>query len=222
MEILYDSPTTRVLIVDNGTEDVFISFNGLTGEHIKDDYAEVVVEFKSLAKTHTTIFVADKTMSWGNNVDWEEIAGVINPLIRNRNAIAVGLSMGGSNAILASSFISVKKVLAFNPQFTIYPEFHAQTTYMTEAKLIKNWRFKTIYDGFNKHTQYIICWSTKEKSDTYFLGLFPNYITNINFGDRYGHNLAGELKSEGRLQELFDLVLKDDIDGLISFSENKV
>ena len=205
MEILYNSETTRVSVINKDTDHVYISFNGLTGESIGDEMAEVMEEFKSLAKNSTVFFVADKTMSWGNHLDWEAIVKVLRPYLKKKTITTVGLSMGGSNAILATQFFKVYKVIAFNPQYTIYPEFYPETEYLLWAEKIKSWRFKTIYSGFSKDTIYFLFWSSIHRPDTLFKGLFPTHADVFDFGHGCGHNIAGDLKANDKLARLFEL-----------------
>ena len=219
-QVLYDSETTRVSVINRNTYDIYITFNGLTGINITDRLTEVMDEFKSLAKDRTTFFIADKTMSWGNNIEWEKVAEVLAPYLYQKASVTtVGLSMGGSNAILATQFFRVDKVIAFNPQYTIYPEFYPETEYKEWADRITNWRFKTIHSGFNNDTVYFLFWSSIHKPDTLFRGLFPRYSDMFDFEDRYGHNIAGDLKKDERLQELFDLCVGNRVDMLHEFTK---
>lgn len=218
MEVLYNSDTTRVSVVDHGTQDVYISFNGLTGEDITDEPLEVTDEFKSLAKDTTTYFIADKQMSWGNKIEWDMVQKALEGRLEGKTVTTVGLSMGGSNAILATQFLKVNKVIAFNPQYTIYPEFYPETEYKPWADRITDWKFKTIHSGFSRDVVYYLFWSDVHKPDTIFRGLFPIHADVFNFGNQYGHNLAGDLKKDGRLKDLFILCQHNRVDLIHEFT----
>ena len=220
MEILYDSPTTRISVINRNTYDVYLSFNGLTGDNItSDEMLEITDEFKSLSKDRTTFFIADKTMSWGNNVEWEKAVEVLQPYFEGKTVTAVGLSMGGSNAILSTQFFKINKVIAFNPQYSVYPDFYPESEYVAWSEKIETWRFKTIYSGFTPNTIYFLFWSTVHRLDTLYRNLFPNYANNFDFEHRYGHNIAGDLKKDGRLTELFELCKTNRVDLIHEFTK---
>lgn len=220
MEILYNSDTTRISVINRNTYDVYITFNGLTGINITNEMNEVMDEFRSLSKDRTTFFIADKTMSWGNNIEWNKVVEVLAPYLREKASVTtVGLSMGGSNAILATQFFKVNKVIAFNPQYTIYPEFYPESEYKEWADKITDWKFKTIHSGFNPNTTYFLFWSSVHRPDTLFRGLFPRHSDMFDFEHRYGHNIAGDLKKEQRLQELFDLCETNRVDKIHEFTK---
>lgn len=215
MRPLLDVTYTRVTMIDMGTEDVYIIFNGLTG--VGYALESEATDFYSLSKTRTTIFITDKSMSWGNNLDWDRITEVVNPHILNKKVTLLGLSMGGTNAIICSQFIKANTVIAFNPQYSVYPEFFNEPEYGGWTKNITEWKFKTIHKSFRSDIDYFVFMSRGHDQDTWFLKLFPKDIYMYDFGYEYGHNIALEIKNEGRMYDLFDLVDNKNLSGIEDF-----
>ena len=67
------------------------------------------------------VFITDKTRSWGSAVDFDRIRALVRPLAAGRPVHAIGNSMGGFLAILASHHLRLGRVLAFAPQFSVDP-----------------------------------------------------------------------------------------------------
>lgn len=202
-------------MVDMNTDNVYIIFNGLTGVGYARE--KNATDYYSLSKTRTCIFVTDKTMSWGNNIEWENVVGSIGDLLLNKKVTLLGLSMGATNAIICSQFIKADSVIAFNPQYSVCPEFFNEPEYENWTKNIVRWRFKTIHKSFQSDIDYFVFMSRGHDQDTWFLKLFPKDIYMYNFGYNYGHNIALEIKNEGRMYDLFDLVDNKDFTGIEDF-----
>jgi hypothetical protein len=183
------------------TDIVFICFNSLGTDDPKR------LDFYSLSKHYSVVFVTDKTNSWGNRLDWENCSKIINTIIDGKIAYSIGVSMGGTNSVLSSNYINTKYVVAFNPQFTIYPDIVPNSEYIPYAKKIENWIHKTIEASFSNKQIYYLFVSRHDINDTLFLKRYPNYV--FDCGPNYGHNLAFDLKNAGMLDDLLSLLTSD-------------
>lgn len=223
MLILLETAYTKISIVDKNTDTIYIVFNGLNGnpnyiDNINID-EKVDTDFYSLTDRATTIFVTDKKMSWGNYLEWDLIQKFINPIIKNKKSIIVGLSMGGTNAILSSQFLNADKLLAMNPQFSIHPLIYPDNDWSEWANLITDWKFPTIETGFYNKTKTYLLLASQEAPDFKFKNIFPKHYNLFEFGKPYGHNIALDLKRQSRLTMLFDAVKTDNIDKINLLSE---
>jgi len=213
MQILFESETTYISFIDMNTEIVFICFNGLGNQELK------TLDFYSLSKTYSIIFVTDKTSSWGNNLDWKNCSKIINKIIDGKTAYSIGVSMGGTNSILSSNYLNTQYVIAFNPQFTVYPEIVPNSEYLPHANKINNWIHKTIEESFLNNKIYYLFVSTYDINDTLFVDKYPNYV--FDCGPKYGHNLAFDLKKAGMLDGLLS-VLTSSPTTINKFVKNRV
>jgi hypothetical protein len=223
MQILYETNYTRISIIDKQTNDVYIVFNGLNGT-LQDDGTLAVNEqfatdFYSLCKNTTTIFITDKKMSWGNCLEWNQVKDIVNPIIENKTSTIVGLSMGGSNAILSSQFLNANKMLVINPQFTIHTGIFPDNEWMDWAARIDTWKYLTIESGFNNKINTYLLLSSGVEQDVKFINVFPKHYKIIKFDKHYTHNIALDLKNQARLSSLFDAIMDDDLNKLEWLSE---
>jgi len=67
------------------------------------------------------LFLTDKTRSWGNLLDFDDIAARLAPFREGTELSAIGNSMGGFLAIVASRFMPMRRVVSFVPQFSVDP-----------------------------------------------------------------------------------------------------
>jgi hypothetical protein len=211
MQELLNTETVYVTAIDKQTDIVFICFNGLTGTDIDGVHPFQLTEFKSVSKLYTTIFIVDKTMSWGNHVDWDMVKTAIQPVVEGKTTISVGLSMGGFNAIVSSSILNVDKVISFNSQYSIHKLIAPDKEYNDYANKIRHWNFKTFDYSFTNNTKYYMFVSEGSAVDKLAISKYPDFCHVFNFGDKYEHNIPAALKREERLQDLFNLVIANDL-----------
>lgn len=223
MIVLNETDYTRISIVDRGTDNVYIIFNGLNGIiQNNGDFAvdeTIATDFYSLSETTTSIFITDKKMSWGNSVEWQLVKDIVNPIIHNKNSTIVGLSMGATNAILSSQFLDAKNMLLINPQFTIHPSIFPDNEWSDWANNIDTWNFLTVESGFHNKINTYLLLSTGIEQDIKFVNVFPKHYKIIKFDKHYTHNIALDLKVQARLTHLFDAVANDDMDKMNWLSE---
>jgi hypothetical protein len=220
MEVLLNTPDTRAIFFDKGTDVIALSFTSLLGDDFDpEDDEQHFMDFKPLASIYSTIYITDKAMSWGNHVNWQKLSESISPYLNNKTVIAIGLSMGAFNAIIGSKFIKIDKVIAFCPQYTIYPKIFPKTSYIEWSKRIRQWRFPTVDEGFTEGTAYIVAVGSTDIADTMFLDKFSPHCTILNFGDKYGHNVPKDLKDRGVLYDFIKLAVDGSIQELEDFKD---
>jgi hypothetical protein len=200
VQVLFDTTNTRVSFIDKETETIFVCFTSLG---VRKEYHQI--DFRSLSKKYSVIFVTDKTNSWGNNIEWDNIAKIINDKIANKKSYSIGVSMGGTNSILSSNYLNTNYVISFNPQFSIHPTVEPASIYLEYANKITHWKHKTIKSSFkNKKTFYTFV-STNDANDVKYIDIYPEHLYNC--GKNFGHNLAFDLKNAGLLQGLLDVIV---------------
>ena len=201
MEVLLDSDTTKIYYINNNTDIVFICFNSLGTNNPNE------LDFYSLSRKYSMFFITDKTNSWGNNLDWDSVSSFVNQNIDGKTAYSIGVSMGGSNSVISSNYLNTKYVVSLNPQFTIYPGIAPEhSEYLPYADGVVEWKHKTIEDSFRNKKTYYTFTSTHDINDTLFVHKYPQYV--FDCGDKYGHNLAFDLKNAGHLGGLLDIIVR--------------
>ena len=198
MQVLLDNSTTSISFIDMNTEIIFICFNGLGSQELQ------TLDFYSLSKTYSLVFVTDKTSSWGNNLDWENCSKIINKIIDGKTAYSIGVSMGGTNSVISSNYLNTDIVVSFNPQYSIHPEIFPDSEYITYADKIKNWVHVSLKKSFINNKTYYTFVSRGDTNDVRFIKKYPNHI--FDCGDQFGHNLAFDLKNAGLLKELLSVL----------------
>lgn len=199
MQTLFNSKTTNISFIDRETDIVFVCFNSLGMNDQK------TLDFYSLSKTFSVIFIMDKKNSWGNKLDWNSISNIVNSIIKDKTSYSIGVSMGGTNSILSANYLNTDYVIAFNPQFSIHPEIVPDSEYRPYAEKIDKWIHYSIKKCLKiKNKTYYLFVSTHDVNDTLFIHKYPQHI--FNFGNGYGHNLAFDLKNAGHLEGLLKVI----------------
>jgi len=213
MQVLLDSDTTTVSFIDKETSTIFICFNSLGMD------SPNLLDFYSLSKTFSIIFVTDKTSSWGNHIDWKSVADIINPIIDGKDSYSIGVSMGGTNSVISSNYLNTGTVISFNPQYSIHPEVFPESEYRPYADKIKNWIHTSLKKSFSNSKTYYTFVSSGDTLDIKFLDRYPKHI--FDCGSTFGHNLAFDLKNAGLLSDLLSL-LTEGAEAIESFLETRV
>jgi hypothetical protein len=206
MQTLIDNDAMKLSVVENPSDHVTLCFTGIGHRYGGIDVQSE--EFFKSSNQATSIFIIDKQRSWGNNIDFEEVRGVVNSIANGKSINAIGNSMGGFLAILATKFIDIRNVLAFVPQYSvhkdIFPKENRWDKYVVE---IKNWYFKDLNGAFNSKTNYYVLAGVGGMDDQH-LELFPNgaNIHKIYFRNRaFLHRVSEKLKEENILYDvIFD------------------
>tara|TARA_R110000851_G_scaffold247089_1_gene399609 strand:- start:1603 stop:2310 length:708 start_codon:yes stop_codon:yes gene_type:complete len=159
------------------------------------------------------IFVTDKTRSWGNRIDFNEVARVLAPFAVTGSTCAIGNSMGGFLAIVMSAFMPIEVVVAFVPQFSVDPQVvpweHRWSEYRDR---IDSYRIRDASAYFVPQSRYVL-FSGGRGLDRKHAGLFPvgDNINHYVFSGA-GHAVAADLKEQGLLDRIVGEALSGDID----------
>jgi len=186
---------TNLSFYKNNSNKLIIAFSGM---YLNDLTLNDQEFFKLTKHKVDVLFVQDLTDSWFNNLELNKIKRYIN----HKEVYALGNSMGGYNAIMVSNIFKIKKVIAFNPQFSIHPKFAPyETRYLNAAARIKKWKYFKL--KFNQKTKYKIFFGDKDKRDKLH---YNNIIKKNNIEKQLingtGHDLAQELKKKGSLYKI--------------------
>ena len=160
-----------------------------------------------------TIFIIDKTRSWGNKLDFDILKHAIEPLVGKKKVYSIGNSMGGFNSIISSNYISTDVCIAFSPQYSINPSIVPWETRWKEYALkINSFRFERVSEYMNNITRYFI-FSGGEGLDHKHAKLFPvtDNIHHYSFPN-VGHNVASSLKEMDALEEVVKSCLNQESD----------
>ncbi len=101
----------------------------------------------SALKNGSIFFVTDKTRSWSNKICENKLIEVFHKFGSFENIVAIGNSMGGSNALLMGPKLGCKTIIAFTPQFSVHPEVFPDLKnkkWMKYRDAIDEWVFKSV------------------------------------------------------------------------------
>ena len=151
----------------------------------------------------TTIFVTDKTRSWGNAFDFSAVQQQIAGMIEGKSLHAIGNSMGGYLAVLSSHFFDIETCIAFSPQYSIDPEIvPKEKRWRKYREHIKQIRYPSLGAYINQTTRYHLFFGDDAR-ETYHANLFPDLpnISKTVFADT-NHTLVRHLKDNKTLYPL--------------------
>lgn len=203
MKTILDNTAIKVSIVERNSDQAVLCFMGVG--HAMGGLDVQSEEFYKISKNATTIFITDKERSWGNNLNFEELKRITAPYIKDRTIYALGNSMGGFLAILASRYFKFSSVVSFVPQFSVSKKIiPSENRWDKYVNRIDNWRFESLQGAFSKKTKYYIL-SGVNKKELKHLELFPTQdnVNMIIFNDpKFSHRVAKVLKTQGVLYEV--------------------
>jgi hypothetical protein len=204
MKTVVDNKFLRVLVSETDSNYATLCFTGVG--HAFGGIDVQTEEFRRSSQRSTSIYVIDKQRSWGNYIDFLELFRLIRPFLRGKTINALGNSMGGYIAILASQFIEMSVVVTFVPQYSvskqIIPDEFRWDRYVNE---IREWKYLSLQDSFNPGTRYYIIAGAGGDDDRH-LKLFPksSNIQRIFFTEsKFDHDVAKILKED---EVLYDLI----------------
>lgn len=111
-------------------------------------------EFFAATRQSMVVFVCDKQRSWGNSLDFDRIAEFTAPYAAGKRLTALGNSMGGFLAILASRFIAFDTVVSICPQYSVCPQVIDEPRWRQYTSKITDWKYPSLDGAFLANTQY--------------------------------------------------------------------
>jgi pimeloyl-ACP methyl ester carboxylesterase len=212
---IYEDDRLKISVVENTEADkadsVILSFTGL-GHRVEDTHIQKPEFYGTGRAFAATVFITDKTRSWGNALDFDVITKLIAPYIKGRKIFTIGNSMGGFNAILAGHYFPVEACVAFAPQFSVDRRVVPWEDRWSKAiARIKSFDVGVISDFMNDTTRYYL-FSGGRGLDYFHAALFPKgpNIFHYRF-NRLGHHLSGKLKKRGALDDLIRGCFEGDV-----------
>ena len=73
-------------------------------------------------KNGNVLFITDKKRTWGNSIDVKTVQNVLNDFGDFDEIIAIGNSMGGTNALLLGPLLGAQTVISFVPQYSVHKD----------------------------------------------------------------------------------------------------
>jgi len=204
LEVIYEDLNLKISKNQVDSSKAILCFAGLQmqlgGINIEHE------EFYQASSGATTIFIADKSRSCGN-FDWGLLSKVIFPYIVDKRIFALGNSMGGFNAVLASRHFTIEKVIAFVPPYSVHNSVVPfENRWKVYSDAITDWKYISLENSFVDKTEYHLFFGN-DPADTAQRLCFPeqkNIIMNLYDGN---HSLAKNLKDKGLLYNLISAII---------------
>jgi len=189
----FNYPKTIIDFINNNKKITILSFSsiGRGRKYIQKN------EFYHLSNKYNVLFIKDITRSWFNNIDIKYIKSFL-----KKNNYAIGFSMGAFNAIIFSSIFPIKKVIAFSPQFSIYPEISNDESFLNYAVQISDWKYKKL--KFSKKTKYLLIFGDSEKEKYHMSKMPKGRNIKIMVIKNCDHRTAIILKKRGKLKKIIN------------------
>lgn len=190
----------RIIEEKREGDTVAVFFSGYS----KEDKEECVFEWKKTAEELgiSYVLVMDDRAEWYLGCALE-VVDRLRPVIENKKAIAIGVSMGGFGAILLAHLLKI-------PSLTFVPQTNIKTSFM---KSINDDRWHDRLEEINKKyplsldlsviegQQHHIYYSKKMPQDAAHA---EQMRVSLHPEDHNEHNLARFLKRQGRFKEIIE------------------
>jgi len=207
MDLLYEDNNIKIAIKRRNSDNVFLCFSG-AGMMI----ANIEIQKEEFAKStnnSTSIFIIDKTRSWGN-FDWDNLKLIIDPYIKDKTIYSLGNSMGGFSAIVASNYFNVSKVIAFAPQWSVNKSIVPfESRWQEHTDKIVIWRHLSLDGCFSNNSIYHIVFGNFGE-DMKHSTLFPNQDNVILHFFEGDHYVVQSLKEKGYLYSIIEDIIRGD------------
>jgi hypothetical protein len=206
MIVLFEDSDLRVSAIFGNFDQVVICFSGLAYKVL--DIEIQTEEFFSLSNISSTIFVIDKTRSWGNNLDLELLRQIISPHLGGKRVHAVGNSMGGFLAVATSKIFAYTSVVAFVPQFSISKNIVPfEDRFDQYSDSVHQWKIESLENSFNFDAVYYIFGGIHSQLERNQLMHFPSQPNIYKFffhHPDFDHNVAQKFKEVGILKDVLN------------------
>jgi len=96
-------------------------------------------------KNGNVLFITDKKRTWGNSIDCKRVLKVLNDFGDFEHIIAIGNSMGGTNALLLGPLLGAKTIISFVPQYSVHPDIFKnlfRERWKRGGESITSWKYK--------------------------------------------------------------------------------
>ena len=186
---------------DAGSDKVLLSFTGIG--HALGGIDFLRPEFRNASAGYAGIyFVSDMKRTWGNNLDFDLIRGVIEKASPGAKFDSLGNSMGGFLALLAPSILPIGVAMAFAPQFSVNRDIAPfENRWLNYRDAISHWKYPSLDGVWQDSTKYY-AFIGSQGIDGQHADMFPD-LENIVLTRLPGeHNIAADLKSAGLLHEV--------------------
>jgi hypothetical protein len=208
VETLFEDDDVQISVLRRDSSRVMLCFAGIG--YALGGVAVQNAEFKRVSRYGTAVYVIDKKRSWGNNLDFDKIAEIVNLVAPGAPVDTIGNSMGGFLAILATKFVATRTCIAFVPQFSVHPDVATrEVRWRHYLKDIGAWRHRDLGDAFQSGTCYYL-FARPGGQDDPQIEMFPSadniqkiYPTHA----RFEHNIAWQLRAENRLYDVIEACL---------------
>lgn len=219
LEILYEDRFLRVAFADRGSLDrILVCFTdaGLEMGHVGTVMANVSANPEQFVKTAehlncSAIYVTDKTVSWGNHIDFEQIALIIKDHVKGKKVTILGVSMGGFNAVVATRYIDALLCMSFCPQFSVHPDIMPQEhRYDAFVAAIEDFHIPSLEEYFNDSCVYYT-FNGSQGMDRYHWEKFPVLKNARHYVfPEIDHRVARELRVRDILVPLIGACMNGD------------
>ena len=147
MDILYEDDFLLLKgIIRDNSDTCIVSFTGVG--HAMGGLNVQKEEFVGSALKNGSVFcVTDKTRSWSNKICENTLIETFSGFGSFKSVVAIGNSMGGTNALIMGPRLGCKTIIAFTPQFSVHPEVFpdlGSKTWMQYRNAIDKWVFKSV------------------------------------------------------------------------------
>ena len=219
MDVLYEDRFLRVAFADRGSSDhILVCFTdaGLEMGHMGTVMAKVSANPEQFVRTAehlhcSAIYVTDKTVSWGNHIDFEQIASLIDKHIAGKKVTILGVSMGGFNVVVATRYIDAWLCMSFYPQFSVHADVMLQEhRYDAFVAAIKGFRISSLERYFNDTCIYYT-FNGSQGMDRYHWEKFPVLKNARHYVfPEIDHRVARELRARNILVPLIGACMNSD------------
>ena len=210
MAILHDTPPLRIGYQQGTVPTLVVCFSSVGTERNVMPPFEFVGA--ATAGGRHGLFISDIGRSWMNGAEiiaqTQQHVAQIRATHGITQIIAMGLSMGGFNALIAPRLFDVTRVIAFAPQYSLHPDIMPQERrWRYWQRQIDPWRFESaepivptaqtfIFHGLKDDAHHALAFPAQPNLDHYF---FPGF-------DHTG--LTHRLKQRGLLARMVDHALE--------------
>ena len=181
------------------------------------------VNFADTEFENASLFiVVDKKKSWSNYINTKVLKKTFESFGVFSRVVAVGTSMGGTNALILGPLLNAETIITFSPQYSVFPEYipelikffrrvNRRSKVLNYIDNIKNWRHKSLSDIKNHATHEFIFFGDAFHD----LPQCKSFLENPIKGRRcipikkIGHACAPDLEKRGVLASL----IKSCLDG---------